>query len=449
MSQKAIAEQIQAQPDHKIFCLHGRKVFSRFDPQEFTRELKKNIQVNPHGEKLKVAFSSSRAQFIRRHRHEGFFFQQRFQASWKDAGKTVGQLFSDVSRKSDLEKLKEEFGMIELWDKPLLQLSSGEWQRFSLCREMLMQPDIIIVPGLLKGLDKDWQYKILDILHSQPAPPQKIIFTTVKPVKHPGVINLVLDLTHTGPETEKPTIPKSLKTKFQNYQGTFLSTPFDAPHIRMSGVTIQYGEKKILQDVHWTVREGDKWNIRGANGAGKSTLLSLVNADNPQGYSQPLELFGEGYGRHSIWERKARIAYFGSDYFQYFRSSGSVADVMQKQLTTPYIESLQPPDSLFRDILDYFNLHDAMHKKFSTLPSGVRREAMLVATYLKSSNILVLDEPFQDMEPDRVSRHLQFIETLQPGSQQSLLFVTHSEEHNPVFLDKVLEVEKGRAYLQS
>ncbi len=64
----------------------------------------------------------------------------------------------------------------------------------------------------------------------------------------------------------------------------------------MNKVRIQYGERIILNDLDWTVNNGERWALSGQNGAGKSTLLSLVCADNPQSYACDIALFGNPRG---------------------------------------------------------------------------------------------------------------------------------------------------------
>ena len=73
----------------------------------------------------------------------------------------------------------------------------------------------------------------------------------------------------------------------------------------MKNVTIRYGDKTILQNINWSVDRGERWLVKGHNGAGKSTLLSLITADNPQAYSQDIQLFDKKRGTgESIWDIK-------------------------------------------------------------------------------------------------------------------------------------------------
>jgi molybdate transport system ATP-binding protein len=51
------------------------------------------------------------------------------------------------------------------------------------------------------------------------------------------------------------------------------------------------------------VKAGECWAVLGHNGSGKSTLLSLINADNPQAFSQKIWLFDKRKGSgESIWD---------------------------------------------------------------------------------------------------------------------------------------------------
>ena len=69
---------------------------------------------------------------------------------------------------------------------------------------------------------------------------------------------------------------------------------------RMEHVSIKYGNRTILKDLDWEVRNGEKWALFGPNGAGKSTLLSLIYADNPQSYANTLYLFDRKRGSGKV-----------------------------------------------------------------------------------------------------------------------------------------------------
>lgn len=431
-------------PDQQIFCLWGRQT----GIEDQIRQLRTS-----KGNFRKMIIVPTRAEYLRRHSHEGFFFQQRFQSVYSSQGETVEDVIHKQAESLNSGKLRSHIGLFHLekiWSKPLLQLSSGEWQRFSLCLSLLQRPDILIAPHGLNGLDADWQQRIPQILSDHFQEVQMIVFTSDQPIMHPAIQNIPLDQNENlsenmiPPEPEKPS--DSLMTSFRDYHNQLRHKEIKKEIIRMTDVNIRYGNNQILDHVNWIVQAGEKWNIRGPNGAGKSTLISLVNADNPQGYSQKIKIFGEPFGRHSIWERKARISYFSSDYFQYYRSAGKTAEaVVREHLKTPYLDTPQPPENLLISMAEYFDVAECWDQPFSSLDKTLRQQILLLAAYAKSSELLMLDEPYHDFDRMRIRKNNLFLETVQENLVQTVIFVTHRGDHMPAFLNRFLEIDEGRA----
>ena len=448
MDWTTVIQKIAPDRSYKLYCLYDSCSFDSRELRELSNTIKRSPWIRKESHSSEIVILPSRAQYISRHQHEGLFFQQRYQASYNDLGETVSQRLLKASISHNPLKfgnLTEAFELESLLAKPLLQLSSGEWQRFVVCEALITNPALIIMPELLKGLDLQWQQKILTILTEKMQKGTFALFTSDVPIPHPGVCNIPVNFQPALSHTSIPTVvSEKLVTCFRDYQSGFLPDASGEIILQMSGVNIRYGDRKILEDIHWTVRTGDKWNIQGPNGAGKSTIISLVNSDNPQGYSQPIEMFGSKYGRHSIWDRKARISYFGSDFFQYFRSSKSIEQTLIHQLQTPYLNTLQPPDDLIQNLLAYFGLDSHRYLPYSGAGQEIKRQILLLAAYLKSSDILVLDEPYQDLGLETIRHHNQFLEAIQPFSDQTVIFVTHREDHKPGFLSQLLALENGQ-----
>lgn len=431
----------------QILCLWGKAFWTKDQSKMLQRSIENSVDTTYRTSKVSIV--QSRDEYIQRHSYEGLFFQQRFQSVYADQGETVESMIRSQAEKFRVKDWREHTDLFELeniWTKPLIQLSSGEWQRFSLCFSLFQNPDILIAIHGLDGLDIDWKRKIPQILAEHYSHIKKIIFTSDQPLLHPIVKNIGLNQSDSSHISSSKKIPsRSLIRGFQNYHNSLRKADNEAPVIEMKNVSIRYGENQILDQVNWTVLPGEKWNIRGPNGAGKSTLISLINSDNPQGYSQSISVFGSPFGQKSIWERKARIAYFSSDYFQYFRSHRTVESVIRDQLKTPYLKTPQPPEDLLREMIDYFDLSDHLHLPYSGMDRSIRRQVLLLATYLKSSELLILDEPYHDFDHAQISANNLFLESTQHKILQTVIFVTHRSDHMPSFLDRGLEMDQGRA----
>ncbi len=98
----------------------------------------------------------------------------------------------------------------------------------------------------------------------------------------------------------------------------------------MDNIHIRYGDKQVLKDVDWHIKQGERWALLGPNGAGKSTLLSLINADNPQAYANDIILFDRKRGTgESIWDIKSKTGFVSPELFQYFPTDNSCLQVIE------------------------------------------------------------------------------------------------------------------------
>lgn len=436
--------------ESQIICLWGSGSWSREElyniEQTIPEILKETSGI------FKVLTVPSRADYIRRYAFQGLFFQQRFQSMYNDQGQTVRQSLKEAGKdlpETEIEKYGGYFDLGEMYEKPLIQLSTGEWKRFSLCLTLLRKPGALIFVHGLDGLDVSWQQRIPDLLTEKFKNIKPIIITADQPVNHHSVRNIpVSELRNmTSPVPAAAVNPPSeeLVKSFQEYRRDLPRQISESPLVEMDSVSIRYGQNQILDRISWTVNATEKWNVRGPNGAGKSTLLSLVNADNPQGYSQKIRLFGRPYGQTTIWERKARIAYFSSDYFQYYRSTKSMDEVIHQHLKTPYLETPIPSEDLLDQLSDYFGLSSHRDTSYARLDPVLRRQALLLATYLKSSELLLLDEPYHDFDQARITQNNLFLEATQKRIPQTVVFVTHRSDHMPLFINRALEINQGRA----
>src|ERR1044072_8845962 len=85
--------------------------------------------------------------------------------------------------------------------------------------------------------------------------------------------------------------------------------------IELSHVSLSRDDRRVLRDVSWRIRNGERWVLFGENGAGKTQLLKLLAGDvwpTPDGlehrrYRRGNEVFAEPYGV------KQEIAYVGAE----------------------------------------------------------------------------------------------------------------------------------------
>jgi molybdate transport system ATP-binding protein len=87
---------------------------------------------------------------------------------------------------------------------------------------------------------------------------------------------------------------------------------------------------RVLHNISWQVKQGERWALLGPNGAGKSTLLSLAYGDNPQAYANDIILFDKKRGTgESIWDIKRKCGFVSPELYQFFPMDNSCAQVIE------------------------------------------------------------------------------------------------------------------------
>lgn len=149
-------------------------------------------------------------------------------------------------------------------------------------RARLRQPELIILEDPMLGLDMAGQQELDDLLKSLIRQGTRLLLITHDAeipswVTHRVQLNrdAVATLGSVSPAVWKRNLPPSPATPqrgFAPLTGTEMSRP---PIIELHHVNVSLGGKPILQDISWTVREGERLSLTGPNGSGKTTLLSL------------------------------------------------------------------------------------------------------------------------------------------------------------------------------
>lgn len=222
--------------------------------------------------------------------------------------------------------------------------------------------------------------------------------------------------------------------------------PVSGHVIDLHRVSIRYGTRMILEDLDWTVLDGERWALSGENGAGKSTLLSLVCADNPQSYACDIALFGRRRGSgESIWEIKKHIGYVSPEMHRAYRKNLPAIAIVAS--------GLHDSIGLYRRMrsedvaqclwwMDIFGISDLCERDFMQLSSGEQRLVLLARAFVKDPELLILDEPLHGLDLKNRRMVKDIIEAFCLRRHKTLVMVTHYEEELPSVIDHRLCLKK-------
>ncbi|MCK3657899.1 molybdate ABC transporter ATP-binding protein ModF [Pasteurellaceae bacterium Pebbles2] len=372
-------------------------------------------------------------------------------------GLTARQVILDNSKNFALcEDIAQKLHITHLLDRAYLQLSTGESRKVLFAKALVSQPDLLILDEPFEGLDQAslqyWQEMIRSLCGTMTLVLISNRFEDIPDcATHIALLeNLQLILKGKRQEIEQNSLYTQLKYATENAKAPLpssVSQPISLENgvnpFELSNVNIQYGDKKILQNLSWTVAQKQNWWIKGPNGAGKSTLLSIITGDHPQAFANSVKLFGKQRGSgETIWDIKQHIGYVSTQLHNDYRVNCSALDVILSGFFDSIGVYQKVPESLRLKAVEWLerlNLSAVQKKPFRSLSWGQQRLLLITRAMVKHPPILILDEPLQGL--DALNRQLvkQFIEQLVNNSQTQLLFVSHQDSDAPNCLTNVFE----------
>ncbi len=176
-----------------------------------------------------------------------------------------------------------------------------------------------------------------------------------------------------------------------------------------------FGARQIVRDFSSRIQRGDKIGLIGPNGAGKTTLLRLI-----LGELQP----DSGIVRQGT---KMEIAYFDQFRTQLDPDS-TLADVISPG--SDYVEIGGARKHVIGYLEDFLFAPERARSPVSSLSGGERNRLLLARLFAKPANVLVLDEPTNDLDIET----LELLEELLQNYDGTLFLVSHDR----TFLDNVV-----------
>ena len=354
------------------------------------------------------------------------------------------------------------------WDRPVAELSGGLRKRVAIARALLTRPDMLMLDEPTNHLDADtvdWLEEELDKL------PGSLLLVThdryfldglvdrmveIQPgegvVSYPGNYEAYVEQKlvaqenaataqhkrerwiaqevawlRKGPEARrtksKARIERARKLMeekgFQRPKVAGLQV-MQAPRlghtvIEAEGVHKSYGERKVLKGVNLMLQRGERVGLVGPNGVGKTTFLRVLLGELPPDSGKV------------VIGKNTKVAYYDQT-----RASLDPEQTVYEAASPRGDDWVELGDQrvALRDYLDDLLFPVPMQRmKVKALSGGERNRLLLARLFLEGANVLVLDEPTNDL--DIVT--LNILEGLLLNFTGSVLLVTHDR----YFLDKV------------
>ena len=198
----------------------------------------------------------------------------------------------------------------------------------------------------------------------------------------------------------------------------------------LTHISKAFGDKQIVRDFTATILRGDKIGLLGPNGAGKTTLLKLILGEyqpDPAPANAPAPEPG-----HSPWGTVRQGANISVAYFDQMRNALDMDATLEDFISpgSEWIEIGNRRQHVKSYLGDFLFSPARANSPVRSLSGGERNRLLLARLFARPANVLVLDEPTNDLDIDT----LELLEDLLQNYDGTVFLVSHDR----TFLDNVV-----------
>ena len=195
------------------------------------------------------------------------------------------------------------------------------------------------------------------------------------------------------------------------------------PIIQLNKITLSFGKRKILDNISFSINEGQILGLLGPNGVGKSTIFNIIMGLVKPDYGS-IAIGNKIVDNYPIYQRtsKFKIGYV-PQYGGYFHDLTlkenlyAIGEIMidDKKIRYEKINSL----------IARFELEPVFNVKADHLSGGQKKRLVIAMSLLSSPKILLLDEPFAALDLMTIKMLQQIIVNLQTENNISIMLCDH------------------------
>ena len=208
--------------------------------------------------------------------------------------------------------------------------------------------------------------------------------------------------------------------------------------IQVNQLSKKYNGTTVLQIDNLSIPKGQSFGLVGNNGAGKTTFFSLlldliqpttgeiINNQIPVHTSENWKPFTA-----SFLDESFLIGYLTPEEYFYF-----IGDLRG--------QNKADVDALLSKHEEFFNGEILNNKKYlRDLSKGNQKKVGIIATLIGNPEVVVLDEPFANLDPTTVNRLKKIIKELSENPQVTILVSSHDLQHTVEVCDRIVALNKG------
>ena len=213
-------------------------------------------------------------------------------------------------------------------------------------------------------------------------------------------------------------------------------------------INANIGQKTILSNININLNYGENTVILGPNGSGKSTFLKLLNRSIYPIVStnSSFKLFNKE--NINIWNLRRKVGFLFKEMEQRVNNGVNLYDLIASGFSGTFnsrysklITNIEK--SKIENLINEWELDNIINNNFQSLSDGQKRRALLARALVYEPNLLVLDEPFSNLD---IKSNFILNKNLNNLINKSIniLYVTHNLESILASTNRVILIKEGK-----
>ena len=207
--------------------------------------------------------------------------------------------------------------------------------------------------------------------------------------------------------------------------------------LELKSISFSYGEKQILKDISFSLKQGEYLAVVGPSGCGKSTLLELIYGllapSHGEIFHREVKLLGPEF---YLVPGEPFMKYLPQDFdlMPYI----SVAENVGKYLSN---QDPKKKERRIRELLDVVEMGSYFNSKVKHLSGGQKQRVALARVLAKEPEILLLDEPFSHIDNFKKNSLRRSLFRYLKEQKVSCLVATHDTTDALSFADRTMVID--------
>lgn len=212
--------------------------------------------------------------------------------------------------------------------------------------------------------------------------------------------------------------------------------------IEVKNLSFSYKDKKILDDINFSLDSGDTLSILGANGSGKSTLLKIMLGFLK--FQGEVLIDGKSVRKYSKTSLAKAIAYVPQTHIPSYEYSVFDVVLMGAICRTPLLGNFSKQDKILaEEALLKMGILKLKNEPYTRISGGERQLAYIARTLVQKARVIFMDEPTNGLDFGNQIKLLEMIKMLKDEGYTFVL-TTHYPRHASFVSNLVLFLKDGK-----